>query len=247
MMNWLVRSSVALGVYAARMAREENIKIHKISSLKIKESRTLLVISDIHRRRLSRGLISKFPERVDAVLVVGDLTERGVPLARTSANLRKLTQLGPVFFVYGNNDREVGEQDLIDLLNRHQVTILQNVSVYTADKDLQIIGVDDGFNGKVDMPKALSSLDETSFTVFMTHSPAYFNKLPEKATIDLSVAGHYHGGQIRFGQWGIQPLGSFHKKKHRYELISNGFGTTALPFRVGAESEIHLIQIDRKK
>lgn len=247
MMNWLVRSSVALGVYAARMAREENIKTHNITSSKIKELQTLVVVSDIHRRGISNRLISKLPNQADAVLIVGDLTERGVPHERTASNLRKLQHMGPIFYVFGNNDREVGEDGLVDLLNKHHVTILQNDSVQFVHKELQIVGVDDGFNGKVDMQKALSSVDERFFTVFMTHSPAYFNKLPQEVSIDLAIAGHYHGGQIRFGKWGIQPLGSFRNKNNRYELISNGFGTTAVPFRVGAESEIHVIQIDRKK
>ncbi|MFC4354554.1 metallophosphoesterase [Chryseomicrobium palamuruense] len=247
MINWFVRSSLALSVYAMRMAIEENIKTHHITSFKGKGSLELLVISDIHRRSISDRLLSKLPNHVDAILLIGDITERGVPISRTATNFMKLQQVGPLFYVFGNNDREVGEENLVDLLKRYQVTILQNDSVQIPEKSLQIVGLDDGYNGKVDMQKAVSLLDHTSFTVFMTHSPAFIKKIPEEVSVDLAIAGHYHGGQIRFGKWGIQPLGSFEAKDNRYELISNGFGTTALPFRIGAESEIHLIQIDRKK
>lgn len=243
----MIRSSIALGMYATRMAREDNLTTHQITSTKVTTPLQILILSDIHRRRITSRLMRKLPKSVDAILLVGDITERGVPLSRTASNLTHLSKLGPLFYVYGNNDREVGEEKLVQLLNEFQVTILQNGSYEFEEKSLQIIGVDDGYSGKVDMQKAFLNVEPSCFTVFMTHSPAYFKKIPIEASVDLAIAGHYHGGQIRFGKWGIQPLGSFEKKDRRYELISNGFGTTALPFRVGAESELHLVRIDRKK
>ena len=41
------------------------------------------------------------------VIIGGDLAESGVPLQRIKENILKLKKLGPIFFVWGNNDHEV--------------------------------------------------------------------------------------------------------------------------------------------
>ena len=57
------------------------------------------------------------------------------------------------------------------------------------------------------------------------------------------LAGHLHGGQIRIGPIGIYEKGSYRLKENRAELISNGFGTTGVPLRLGAKSECHIITL----
>ena len=61
------------------------------------------------------------------------------------------------------------------------------------------------------------------------------------------LAGHTHGGQIRIGKYGLQEKGSFRMKQGRAKLISNGYGTSTLPLRLGAAPECHVIEINYGK
>lgn len=247
MLPLALKSAVYALRYMTWLANENNVIRHQVTTTKLNGQAKLLFISDIHRRTLSNSLLKKLPNDLDAVLIGGDLTERGVPLKQTKRIIKSLSSLAPSYYVFGNNDREVGEHALTSMLEALNVTILTNKSLLHPHIPMQIVGIDDAYTGTVDMDKAFQLVQPDLFTVFMSHSPLYFSKLDMHPQVDLAVAGHHHGGQIRFLKWGLQDLGEFKRKGHRYELISNGYGTTALPFRLGAESEVHVIEIQGKK
>ena len=63
------------------------------------------------------------------VIIGGDLLEKGVPLDNVEKNIRQLKRLGPVFFVWGNNDYEVDILRFDALLLNLGVNTLANSSV----------------------------------------------------------------------------------------------------------------------
>ncbi|MFP3813646.1 serine/threonine protein phosphatase, partial [Bacillus sp. SIMBA_005] len=65
-----------------------------------------------------------------------------------------------------------------------------------------------------------------------------------KFRADLMIGGHLHGGQIRVGPYGVHPQGSYRQREGVMTLVSNGYGTTLLPLRLGAKPECHIIDID---
>ena len=67
----------------------------------------MFFISDIHRRIVSESIIEEVSGKVDVVIIGGDLLEKGVPMERVKENIKKLKKLGPILFVWGNNDYEV--------------------------------------------------------------------------------------------------------------------------------------------
>lgn len=247
MIKLLATTALSVMSYAISMANEINIKNVTLSSSKVDRDAVVVFISDIHRRRLTRRLRAKLPTHADALLIGGDLTEAGVPLSRTDANLALLKEIGDLYYVFGNNDREVGEADLVELLEKHQVKILRNNSVILSDQPIQILGLDDGYTGKVNLEQTIQNFQSELYSIALSHSPHFLKKISRLVPIDLGLAGHYHGGQIRFSKWGLQPLGYMKTTDSYTEIISNGFGTTAIPLRVGAESEVHVIRITRKK
>lgn len=202
-------------------------------------------ISDIHRRKIPEKLIQQLQGKVDVVIIGGDLTEKGVPLNRTNANVQQLARLGRTCYVFGNNDREVGEQNLRIILESNGVHILENSSLQIKKDNfaVRIVGINDGFAGNVKMLQAFKEVKETDILIFTTHAPTYFNNAKKISKPHLLLAGHLHGGQIRLGPLGIYEKGSFREKDNSAELISNGYGTTAVPLRLGAKSECHLITI----
>lgn len=237
----LVKTGLQLVHYMKRLATEVNIKHHVVHTSKFSQTVRCLFISDVHQRTIPKSFIKW---SYDFVLIGGDLVEGGVPLSRVEKNIQRLSTVGPCYYVFGNNDREVGEHELLQLFSKYDVKVLSNRTERLETIPMQIVGIDDGYTGTVDIDKAFEDVDPSIFTLFMTHSPLYFSKVEG---IDLEIAGHHHGGQIRFLNYGIQPVGTFTKRNNRHSLISNGFGTTALPLRLGAESEVHSIQIVGKK
>ncbi|WP_391208932.1 metallophosphoesterase [Psychrobacillus sp. L4] len=234
-------------LYMLILAFQINVKEHSlhIGEMKDGEQFRVFFISDIHRRKIPNKLIDTLLGRVDIVIIGGDLTEKGVPLERTENNILQLCRIGKVFYVYGNNDREVGEPQLNSILEKYGVCILNNKSVVlkTSQSIIRLIGINDGFNGRVNIYDAFQDVLDEEIIIFVSHAPAFFNNAKKVAQPHLLLAGHLHGGQIRFGPFGIYENGAFREKENSAELISNGFGTTGVPLRLGAKSECHIITL----
>lgn len=203
-------------------------------------------ISDIHKRIVSDSIIDEVKGEVDFVIIGGDLAEKGVPLERVSANLEKLKQVGPVFFVWGNNDYEFNSHELDSLLYHTGIKVLDNTAVKfeSAEGDvLYLLGIDDLGLGKSRLDLAVRDVEEEGFRILVSHNPAIVNRLKPDDKISLVLSGHTHGGQIRIFGFGPYELGGIKKKKGATVLTSNGYGTTGVPFRLGAKAETHLITL----
>ncbi len=201
----------------------------------------LMFIADIHRKKLPNDFITS---PLDVVIIGGDLTEHGVSLKRTADNLRILCDAAPVYFVWGNNDEEVGERNLRKLLNHFQVKILDNESVELfGHPHLKLVGIDFFSDREAKLEKAFSNVDGNDTVLFVSHTPFVFKYVRQRKKADFMMAGHTHGGQIRLGKFGLYRKGSLKKKGVRYELVTNGYGTTSLPLRLGAEAQYHIFDI----
>lgn len=205
---------------------------------------SIFFISDIHRRKITGKLIQKIDRKVDLVIIGGDLTEKGVPFSRVKQNLQLLKKLGPVYFVWGNNDYEVDYHELDALLLSLGVKILDNTAMkfesYEGEK-LVLLGIDD-LNVKRDkFENALLDAGEEGFRILVSHDPRVTSKISKSHNISLVLAGHTHGGQINI--FGLSPYekGKVKKLEQTTVLISNGFGTTAVPMRLGAKAEANLV------
>ncbi|MHA6259615.1 metallophosphoesterase [Sporosarcina sp. CAU 1771] len=202
-------------------------------------------ISDIHRRKIDDKLLSKIGNvTIDLVIIGGDLAEKGVPISRISENIRKLSRLGPIYFIWGNNDREAGEIEIRNVINMCGGVILDNENApIPGHPSWGILGTDDPSSRNVDIPATLKGIENYKKTILVTHTPALFGKVERIYHPDIMLAGHTHGGQIRIGKFGLLEIGSFKMKGNRAQLVSNGFGTSTLPLRLGAMPECHIIQI----
>ena len=207
----------------------------------------LFFISDIHRRKIDRTLINKIDKDIDFIVIGGDLAEKGVSLSRIASNIRILSKLGQIYYVWGNNDREAGEREIRNIMRRNRVIMLENENfAIPGHNSWGICGTDDPTSEKVDIEKTLSGIDDYKHILVICHQPKVLkdieNRLnPTVRTVMLS--GHTHGGQIRIGKLGLLEKGSFHANSHQAKLISNGYGTTKVPLRLGAPAECHVITI----
>lgn len=209
---------------------------------------TIFFISDIHKRLISHTIIESIIGKAEIVIIGGDLAEKGVGLNQIKENLARLKEVAPLYFVWGNNDYEVDPIKLRELMVSMGVTILDNASVQLKTKTgaiFALIGVDDYSVGHSDLDLALEGARRSPLKVLVSHNPEIINFVTREHNIQLVLSGHTHGGQIRFLGLGLYELGGIKRIGKTLLFVSNGYGTTSLPLRLGAKAETHLLTIER--
>lgn len=237
---------IAFLLYMWKVAHENNVLYHQLKLVGEQEKIRLFFISDTHLRRINKDMIKRIDGSFDAVIIGGDFADNRTPIERIHDNLDLLTPLGPTYFVWGNNDREVGEDRLRSILGEHGVQILANDAVALPGKKNRfwLSAIEDTSTMKYSFEAAFEKVDEDDLVVFISHNPGVFARVRAKYRADLMIGGHLHGGQIRFGRYGVHPNGSYREREGVMTLVSNGYGTTLVPFRLGAKPQCHIIDIE---
>ncbi|PFH87933.1 metallophosphoesterase [Bacillus sp. AFS088145] len=234
-------------VYMFIEAHQNIVRKHEFSfsNTPLEKPIRLFFISDIHRRKINSSIINKMSNQVDLVIIGGDLLEKGVPLKRIEQNIQKLSSLGKVFFVWGNNDIEVEKKDIEKIFKKWNVVVLKNSSVTVNHLQIEwsLIGVDDLKTGKVDLDLAFQDVIQNVFKILVSHNPRALKLLKKEQGVSLVLSGHTHGGQIRIFGYGPYEKGKTHVYKGITQIISNGYGTTTIPLRLSARPETHYIVI----
>jgi uncharacterized protein len=236
-------------LYMYRQAFGDRVLSHELRFSEFPDSFgsvKLFFISDIHKRVISDSIINDVKGKADLVIIGGDLAEKGVALEQISSNIEKLKSIAPVFFVWGNNDYEFNSHELDSLLYHLGVKVLDNTAVKFESREgdsLFLLGIDDLSLGKSRLDLAVKDAEPKGFHILVSHNPAIVNRLQPGHNISLILSGHTHGGQVRIFGFGPYELGGIKQKNGTVLLTSNGYGTTGVPFRLGAKAETHLITI----
>lgn len=245
----LLGGLVGLALYMIYQAFENNLLHHEITLLGDRDQLSLFFISDTHLRKIDEQMIQRVNKEIDAVIIGGDFADKRTPIPRIYENIRLLKTLGPVYFVWGNNDREVGEDYLRNIFKETGVTIIENNAILLPNSQnkcwLSAIDYTPTKNGR--FSKAFAKCDEDDTVIFISHNPQVFQKVSKEYKVDFMMGGHLHGGQIRLGPFGIHPHGSFSKINGVPALISNGYGTTMISMRLNAKPQCHIIDVNFRK
>ncbi|MEK4699165.1 metallophosphoesterase family protein [Solibacillus sp. FSL R7-0668] len=233
---------IVLALHMWKQANENNVRVHEVTSVGTGEPVQLFFISDTHARKINDKMLRKIKGQVDAVIIGGDFVDHRTTEHTVLANIQRLKKLGPLYFIWGNNDIEFEESRLRALFLKHNVTVLENEAVKIGkEQSFSLCGVT--FSPNLQQVKAAFHSCDLNKTAFVAHNPELFSKVHKHFKPLLSIGGHLHGGQIRIFGWGLQPHGYFKQKGRSFELVSNGYGTTLLPIRLGAKPECHVIKI----
>lgn len=189
----------------------------------------------------------------DLVLFGGDLiNSRESELELFAAPLRRLAPTYGMFAVPGNHDHFWGPDisTWSAFLEACGVQVLGNrgVRIERGGSSLWLCGVDDLTEGRPDLQAALAGRRNGEPAILLSHHPDFFFEAAA-VDVDLTLAGHTHGGQIRIG--GRAPIhhsrfgyerGWFHENGCRL-YVGRGVGVTLLPVRWDAAPEVPLVTL----
>ena len=103
--------------------------------------------------------------------------------------------------------------------------------------------------GMSDVPGVVAQMTGDDPAILLAHEPDQFVTVPDRVALTLS--GHTHGGQIRFGPWApVVPsrfgqrfdYGHF-REGARDLVVSGGLGCSGLPIRLGMPPEITVVDL----
>jgi predicted MPP superfamily phosphohydrolase len=156
------------------------------------------------------------------------------------------------FAILGNHDCSYDASAVARALSAHGIRVLDHEcrSIEFENAKINILGIPDEYRGE---PKAfwlLKSMRQ-EVTIVLAHDPAWFRYLPSGPFIML--AGHTHGGQIRFPVIGVirnaskAPLRWSYgliQEKGQYLYVTSGIGTSGIPLRWRAPPEIVVLDLN---
>ena len=208
----------------------------------------IFFIADVHRRKIKEKTLQKIEDPIDAVFLGGDMIEGFVPFKRLEKNLQLLSKWSvPIYFVAGNNDYEKNKEQLHYLLAQYHVHVLEDevVSLQREEASIQIVGFPYMYDETLRVFD-ISSLGN-KINILLMHSPYTYEYLSDSAgqLFTLGLAGHTHGGQIRIFSYGPYRPGGWRRKGNTALFITEGYGYSLLPFRLGTQAQCHVITLLR--
>ena len=215
----------------------------------------IAVVSDIHLGPvLGRGFAQKVVDTIngtqpDLIAVVGDLVDGSVKdLGPAAAPLAQLRARHGAFFVTGNHEYFSGAEQWVDEVRRLGLRPLENARTELAHFDLagvnDIAGESEGQGP--DFAKALGDRDKARACVLLAHQPVQIHDAVDHG-VDLQLSGHTHGGQLWPGNLIAGLANPTVAGLDRYGdtqlYVSRGAGAWGPPTRVGAPSDITVIEL----
>jgi predicted MPP superfamily phosphohydrolase len=115
---------------------------------------------------------------------------------------------------------------------------------------VDIVGIPDAHIARTESYASLAEILPDRPTIVLAHDPVWFAHVPPGP--HLTLAGHTHGGQIRFPGIGIirnaskAPLRWSHgliRERGRYLYVTSGLGTSGVPLRWGVPPEFAVLDV----
>ncbi len=203
----------------------------------------------------------------DLVVLTGDFVTWDA--TTQAAAVEALAGLKAPFGIYGclgNHELWTDtEESITSLFAAQGVRILrqERAAIQSKGEALNLIGVD--FQTRRGMAPYSAGLVRNylrgidplvardTVSILLTHNPNAFDRAAELG-IDLSLAGHTHGGQVslEFVHPGLSPsrlitpyVSGWYEKRGAQLYVNRGIGTIGVPVRVGAPPEITVFELIR--
>ena len=226
----------------------------------------IVAVSDIHagaphvdEAKLERLVAEVNAQNPDVVLLLGDYIIQNVlfgtpmPPETIASHLQGLRAKHGVYAVLGNHDWYRGGGERVwRSLESAGIRVLENKAAPLPGLNdrVWLAGIADDSTRQPDPPGTFRGIPPQAAVVALTHDPAVFPDVPDRAA--LTLAGHTHGGQVAIPFWGAlfipgrAPLhyAYGHVAENGNDLyVTSGVGTTGLPVRFAAPPEIVVLTL----
>lgn len=265
--------AAAAGIFIYHENNRVDVSVYEVGIGSLPESFEgfrIAQISDLHNNVLGEDncliVDAVKKQKPDIIVITGDYIDSRNPQVTICSELtEKLVGIAPVYYVTGNHEHRIPFQvaQIEEKMTELGVHILRGKSEYIerGSDRIQIVGADDPtFYISEDVPENEAEdrseemiadieklCDDDCVTVLLAHRPALFEKYVE-AGVDVTFAGHEHGGQFRLPLIGgiFAPDEGFlpkysegvRTKDGSTLVISRGLGQSVFPFRVNNSPEL---------
>jgi predicted MPP superfamily phosphohydrolase len=250
-MYWVMNIIIiVLILYLFLIAPTKWLKIERVIN-DLGLNKKILQISDVHIKnmRVSMDRIKRVidEEKPDYIFLTGDYIDRNEDeFNKLELVLIIIKNSGvETYAVFGNHDRYIDVQKILNLLQRYNIKVLMNE--FVEKEEYVIVGIDDYCKGMHDTTKSFEFNNELQKKVIvLTHDPNIVDHMDE--SFDYMVTGHLHGKQINVPYFfHIKHMGNLPKRgiykglnsvKGGKLYISKGIGQSRWNVRFLVRSEI---------
>lgn len=200
-----------LAFMVAAFRQELTVRVYHETSEKLEAPVRIVLLSDLHstiygeqQQELIECIRMQSP---DIVCLAGDIADDYVAHDGTKLLLSVIAQEYPCYYVAGNHEFWSGQANEIkDMIRSYGVTVLEGAAVEVTVKGqtLTLYGVDDpdGFARATRLEdwraqlRDFTAAGNTRYSILLSHRPEQ-TEVYRRSGMDLVLAGHAHGGQIR--------------------------------------------------
>jgi predicted MPP superfamily phosphohydrolase len=231
----------------------------------------IMQISDLHVGNFMPGTkLAEYVEQInrqpcDMLMITGDIINNNMawfPDCMEGLSKLKLPKYG-AYVCIGNHDYySGGPEEVLDGMRRLGMTVVRdnNVLVPVGNSRITVAGIDYPMRNQrnragrrlgphVDL--ALQGRDPDAPVILLAHHPHAFDHAAEQG-VQLTVAGHTHGGQFAFtppggetvslGDLMFKYVAGPYEKNGSHLYVNRGIGNW-FPMRLGAPPEVTLITV----
>ncbi|WP_252254354.1 metallophosphoesterase [Clostridium sp. ZBS12] len=264
--------AICFGIFAYSIYVEpnllsvKNIEINNSSNIKNEDTIKIAQISDIHLGeyytidKLEKLVNKVNSQNADIIVFTGDLFDNVSKFEDTSKVtpiLKKLNAKIGKYAIYGNHDYGGGAKNIYkNVMEDSGFKILVNDQANVkldSGKTISILGLDDALLGNPDVEKTARNIKESNYNLVLLHEPDLSDKFVSY-NIDLILAGHSHGGQVKIpflGEIVTPPLAEKYKdglynlntQRNTQLYVNSGIGNTKMPFRFMNVPEVSIFEI----
>ncbi len=248
------------------IVREQTIAIENwpraLDGLKI------AVISDIHAGgsfiddKKLRSIVDRTNQlHPELIVILGDyMSGNGWTSQRVEPQvfgpvLKNFSAPFGTYSVLGNHDNWYSGAKVRAGLEQNGIKVLDNevLQIEARGVPLWLVGLADLWTRRQMIAETVAQVPEGQTMIALTHNPDIFPDVPER--VPLLLAGHTHGGQVRFPFIGsvVQSshFGEHYERGHVFEnnhhlFVTTGIGTSIVPVRFGVTPEIVLLTLRSK-
>ena len=255
----IVLAIVAGLAFDAFLVEPANLQVTRYTiHANVPEKIKIADLSDLHTRGFNvpeRKLLAILAaEKPDAILITGDTLADPFGNYEDALQVyKRLAALHPplgVWFVRGNWENLRPLRHERDFYREAGVHLLVNQNAELSP-GIWLIGLDDPYSGRVNLNQALHDVPANAYKIVMFHAPFFFPRIA--GDVNLALAGHTHGGQIRIPLvkpfWlpaGCGPyLAGWYQDGDARMYVNRGIGMSEVPARFLCRPEVSIITLER--